>query len=102
MSNLKSIFAALEIRAFEDQDGNYTVVSNSEPAFCFVRQNEEELQRLVAATLKSYAKIFHQCDIEVEISTETVTPPRMVRLEQRSTFRPNFGFGSKIGDCLPA
>lgn len=102
MNDLKSVLAALEIRAFEDNDGNFTVVSNSEPAFCYIRRDQEELKKLVAYTLKSYAKNFHNCDIDVHIATEPVTPPKTVKLEQRSKFLPNFGFGNELGACLPA
>jgi hypothetical protein len=102
MSNLKTVFANLEIRAFEDDDGNHTVLSNSEPAFCFIRRSEEELRTLVAKTLKSYAKNFHNCEIEVQLATELVTTPKTVKLEQKSTFRAAFGLGNSLGDCVPA
>lgn len=102
MNDLKSILSALEIRAFEDEDGNYSAVSNSEPAFCFIRESQEELRHLVASTLKSYAKRFHNVDLEVEISAEELSAPRTVRLEQRSKFRPSFGLGTAFGDLVPA
>lgn len=102
MNDLKSILNNLEIRSYEDAEGNHTVVSNSEPAFCFVRKNENELAELVVSTLKSYAKHFHNSEIEVELKTEIVTTPRTVKLEQRTKFLPDFGFGNPGGALCPA
>lgn len=95
MDEINSKLAALSIRVLSGDDGLLTVISNSEPYFCFVRSTEDEISQVVSDTLKSYAKYFYNHDLEVELAYEHPTAPLpTVRLTPQSTVRPTFGRNS--------
>lgn len=84
MNELKERLENLTITVSADGDGVFTAVTFQEPYFCFVRDSVEELQELVADTLKSYITTFY--DVE-EVRVETVEISRSERLPVQ-TFKP--------------
>jgi len=94
MDELAAKLAALEIRSFEGDDGQYTVISSSEPYFCFVGSSHEELAELVKEALESYGRNFFGQSIEISTTFDMVEPVRTVKLEQRGRLRPSFNGGA--------
>jgi hypothetical protein len=58
---------ALEIYVSKGTDGLFTVHTEEEPFFCFVRKDFNDLNTIVAGTLESYIRNFFDCDsVEVQ------------------------------------
>lgn len=53
--------------------GGFTVHSDSGVLFCYVRKTEREVTEIVADTIRSYAKTFHNVDLELELSEKPLT-----------------------------
>lgn len=102
MSELKEKFASLSIQVLSNHDGQYTVVSSSEPLFCFVRDDLESLTALVEDTLESYAKTFYDESVKVEMVEQvqpTPIPVRQLKPVKRLAPKLPFSFGGAELAC---
>ena len=55
--------------------GTFLAYSETEPLFCYERDTVEELAGLVVDTLRSYARVFYQVDLQVQVEPESPTVP---------------------------
>jgi hypothetical protein len=82
MSELSERLKGLEITVSEGKDGRYTAFTSAEPLFCFVRENQEELEELINATLSSYVSTFLKKAVQVstvEVERKKAIPVHSVR-----------------------
>jgi len=92
VTRLTKILEGLEITAFQNEGGGFTVMSSHEPAFCFERDTLTEIDRVVDDALVSYFRIFHGANVKMASEREpiarSVLPVR--RLRPLSRVRPAF------------
>jgi hypothetical protein len=84
---LRERLECLDIRLYKDIDGSFTVISASEPLFCFQKQNLDEIQKAVSSTLEAYVKLFyHVSNVSVTTSeaSEDLQNERPVPIKQLS------------------
>jgi hypothetical protein len=98
IKRLEHRLEALEIYVSKGTDGLFTVHTEEEPFFCFVRKDFNDLNAIVAGTLESYIRNFFDCD-SVEVRTESVPIENpgvpVEHLQPFSRIRPTFGVRSE-------
>lgn len=92
---LKSLDICLGV---DENTGEFTVYTKSEPLFCYTAKTKEEIDLYVQNTLLSYAQTFYKVDLEaVAIESTPFSKPALpVRtLTPLSTIRPVFNQGEQ-------
>lgn len=77
MKELKARLKGLQVEIGLNPDGAYTVYTESEPLFCFVRDSLPEIEAIVADTIQSYAKTFY--GVNISVSFKERKPPRTIK-----------------------
>lgn len=94
MDELRKKLDSLQIVVSDNGDGNFTAYTKSEPLFCFVRNDVDELQALVVDTLKSYISTFYDA---VSVEVEVVEQPALSQIPVRE-IRPIKRLAPRVGD----
>lgn len=93
-AKLKELLNKLEIViSVDEEDGSFTACTKSEPLFCFVRKTEQELEKVVEDTLRSYLETFYDVEgVRVEAVNVPLEKPQIPvkELKPVSRFKPTF------------
>jgi len=89
---VETVLSGLDIETFES-DGRFTVLSRSEPQFCFVRGSLAEIDAIVIDTLTSYLRTFWDIEVlDLPLAATSIPLPAIPveRLKPVSKIRPSF------------
>jgi hypothetical protein len=103
VEKLQQIFSVLEIELSRNPDGCFTVWSNSEPFFCFVRPTEKEIDTVVIDTLTSYLTNFWDVrTVNAAVASTVLNKPTIPveRVEPFSRIKPTFNVKDSQGRQL--
>ena len=90
---LRKILEHLEINCGRTPAGTFLAYSVTEPLFCYERNKVEELNEIIADTLKSYAETFYRVEnvtVRVKSEARTIPPVPVERLEPTLRLLPSF------------
>jgi hypothetical protein len=98
VARLERTLSALEVNIGQGTDGKYTAHSNSEPLFCVVRSDIDDVRQAIEKILTSYINTFYHLKvnrvgvelIEVPVDRSAI-PVETVKPISRLTPKPSFG-----------
>ena len=100
---LERVLRALDIRVGVSSDGKYTVTSEQEPIFCFVRDSEAQIEDVVKDTIVSYvAKFYDVKNFKVDlrrIEAESLPRVEVPTPVSRLKFSDGFYSGEREAVC---
>ena len=72
---LKKVLDRLDIQGAETPAGKYLAYSVTEPLFCYERDTEEEILKVIADTLTSYVRSFYQFEnADIHVTSQPLAP----------------------------
>ena len=90
---LDKVLDRLDINGGRTSAGTFLAYSMTEPLFCYERDTEEELNAVIADTLKSYVETFYEVEnVTVRVKSEARDIPTIPieRIESTLRLLPSF------------